>query len=154
VFGSLNFSTGDTFKIYKVSQAIDQPGRARGSLITGDLPVKPAGWNDQRTEPCYAWNNVAEGKQVGFGQGDMVIRPGEHYFNNTPMPGYTPYIYPHPLVKGVAAPEQMTRNAKKSSERNLRKTRQPWGGKKLNKKQAQKASENSKTEMAEGQDDQ
>jgi hypothetical protein len=154
IFGSLNFTTGDTFKIYKVNQAIDQPGRARGSLIRGDLPVKPAGWNDQSTEPCYAWNNVAEGRQVGFGQGDMVIRPGEHYFNNTPMPGYTPYLYPHPLVKGLAAPEQMTRNAKKSSQHSEPKNRQPWGGKRLEKKQAKKGHESSKTEMPEGQDEQ
>ena len=99
LFGNLNFTPGNTFKIYKVSQAIDQPGRARGSLITGNPPVRPAAWNDQVTEPCYAWNNISGGtQQVGFGRGNLVVRPGEHYFNNTPMPGYTPYVYPHPLV--------------------------------------------------------
>jgi hypothetical protein len=101
VFNSLNFSVGDTFKIYHVDQAIDQPGRARGSLISGNPPSRPASWNDQLTEPCYAWNNVAGGtQQVGFGRGNLVVRPGEHYFNNMPMPGYTPYTYPHPLVTG------------------------------------------------------
>jgi len=154
VFGSLNFNAGDAFKIYKVNQAIDQPGRAKGSLITGDAPVKPAGWNDQVTEPCYAWNNVSGGtQQVGFGQGDLIIRPGEHYFNNTPMPGYAPYIYPHPLVKGLPAPEQMTRKAKENSQHNLRKKRQPWGGKKLDRKQAKKANESPTNEKVEARDD-
>jgi hypothetical protein len=92
VFGSLNFTAGNTFKLYKVNQAIDQPGRARGSLITGNPPIRPTAWNDQVTEPCYAWNNVSGGtQQVGFDRGNLVVRPGEHYFNNTPMPGYVPY---------------------------------------------------------------
>jgi hypothetical protein len=153
VFGSLNFNAGDNFKIYKVNQAIDQPGRAKGSLITGNPPVKPGGWNDQATEPCYAWNNVSGGtQQVGFGRGDLIIRPDEHYFNNTPMPGYTPYIYPHPLVNGVRTPEQMTRNAKGNSQHNLRGKRQPWGGKKQDRRQGKKPNENPTNEMAEGQD--
>lgn len=153
VFGSLNFNAGDTFKIYKVNQAIDQPGRAKGSLITGSPPVKPSRWNDQATEPCYAWNNVSGGtQQVGFGRGDLIIRPGEHYFNNTPMPGYTPYIYPHPLVNGVRPPEQMTRNAKGNSHHNLRGKRQPWGGKKQDRRQGKKPNENLTNEMAEGQE--
>ena len=151
VFGSLNFNAGDTFKIYKVNQAIDQPGRAKGSLITGSPPVKPSGWNDQATEPCYAWNNVSGGtQQVGFGRGDLIIRPDEHYFNNTPMPGYTSYIYPHPLVNGVRLPEWMTRNAKGNSQHNPRGKRQPWGGKKLDRK---KANESPTNEMADVQDD-
>ena len=100
LFGNLNFRVGDRFKFYKVVQAIDQPGRARGSQITGNPPNKPTAWNDQVTEPCYAWNNVSGGsQQVGFDRGNFLIRPGEHYLNNTPMPGYVPYTYPHPLVR-------------------------------------------------------
>jgi len=105
VFGSLTFNVGDTFKIYRVVQALDSPGRARGSLITGNPPVVPSGWNDQVTEPCYAWNNPADGgQQVGFDPGNISIRIGEHIFNNTPMPGYTPYVYPHPLVSNERIP--------------------------------------------------
>ena len=51
------------------------------------------------TEPCYQWNN---GSAI-FHPNQKVIRAGEHYFNNTPMPGYTPYVYPHPLVTGAAS---------------------------------------------------
>jgi elongation factor P hydroxylase len=100
---SLNFCAGDTFRIYKVDQALDQPGRARGSLVTGFRPVPPAGWNDQVTEPCYAWGNLDEhGAHVGFGTDEReLIRVNEHFFNDTPMPGYTEYVYPHPLVSGA-----------------------------------------------------
>jgi hypothetical protein len=101
IFGSLNFNAGDTFKIYHVDQAVDACGRAKGSLISGNPPARPSGWNDQVTEPCYQWNNVAGGtQQIKFDRGNLVIRPGEHYFENTPMPGYSPYVYPHPLVAG------------------------------------------------------
>ena len=71
----------------------------------------------------------------------LNIKQGTHYFNNTPMPGYTPYVYPHPLTKGLPPPEQMTRNVKGNSQDNLRKERQPWGGKKLDRKKAKKAKE-------------
>ncbi len=101
VFGNLNFNARDTFKIYRVEQAIDACGRARGSRISGNPAVRPSGWNDQVTEPCYQWNNVADGtQQINFDRGNLVIRPREHYFNNTALPGYTPYTYPHPLVSG------------------------------------------------------
>jgi hypothetical protein len=101
--GSLSFNVGDTFKIYHVDQAMDSPGRARGLAILGTPPVKPAGWNDQVTEPCYSWNNVVTdttAPNVNFSTSDISIRQGEHFFNDTPMPGYTPYVYPHPLVSG------------------------------------------------------
>jgi len=156
VIGNLAFNAGDTFKIYKVLQALDQPGRAKGSLIRGDPPVKPAGWNDQATEPCYAWNNVSGGtQQVGFAQGDLIIRPGEHYFNNTPMPGYTPYIYPHPLVNSGALPllpsPAATPAATRTSER------KPWGKmrektKELKIKPVKKAKQNPANENTESQE--
>jgi hypothetical protein len=92
---SLSFCAGDTLEIRKVDHAIDQPGRARGSLITGDNhnPIQPAGWNDQVTEPCYSWNNGPASFSGGPG-----VSANVHYFNNTPMPGYTEYVYPHPLT--------------------------------------------------------
>jgi hypothetical protein len=149
VFGGLNFHAGDTFKIYKVNQAIDQPGRAKGSLLTGNPPVMPAGWNDQATEPCYAWNNVSGGtQQVGFGQGDLIIRPGEHYFNNTPMLGYTPYIYPHPLVNSGALPLLPSPAATRTSQRKpCGKLREKT--KELKRKPVKKAKQNPANEKTE-----
>ena len=46
----------------------------------------------------------------------------------------------------------MTRNATENSQHNLRKKKQPWGGKKLDRKKAKKAKESSINEMADGQD--
>jgi hypothetical protein len=144
---NMSFVAGDSLEIRKVIHEMDQPGRAAGGLVTGNPPVRPAGWNDQVTEPCYQWNN---GALLHFTPGPG-IRPGD-YFDNTPMPGYTPYTYPHPLTKGLPPPEQMTRNAKGNSQHNLRETRRPWGGKELDRKKAKKKKESPTNERAEGQD--
>jgi hypothetical protein len=143
----LAFCARDTLEIRKVDHALDQPGRGGGSLITGDPPVRPAGWNDQVTEPCYAWNNG----QASFSPGPGV-RAKVHYFNNTPMPGYTPYTYPHPLTKGLPLPKQTTPNATANSQHDPHKNRRPWGGKKTERKKAKTAKENRTNEMAEGQE--
>ena len=96
---TMSFCAGDTLEIRKVDHALDQPGRGQGSLITGDPPVRPSGWNDQVTEPCYAWNNGPAVFTAGPG-----VRAYVHFFNGTPMPGYSPYVYPHPLVSTGALP--------------------------------------------------
>jgi hypothetical protein len=105
---NLSFASGDTYEIRKVQQVIDGPGRAGGSLIQNQSPTPPPNWNDQVTEPCYSWNNTDEhGASVGFGvsqAGRNVIRQGEHYFNGIPMPGYEPYVYPHPLTQQDGTP--------------------------------------------------
>ncbi|MGB9473507.1 MAG: VCBS repeat-containing protein, partial [Candidatus Udaeobacter sp.] len=96
---SMSFCAGDSLEIRKVVHALDQPGRALGSLITGTPPVRPTEWNDQVTEPCYSWNNITGNAPVNFDAAPGV-RANVHYFNNASMPGYTPYTYPHPLVSG------------------------------------------------------
>jgi hypothetical protein len=102
---NLSFANSDSLQIWKVDQALDQPGRVGGSLIVGRPPSPPTGWNDQATEPCYSWSNTREGgAHVNFSAGDTVIRQGEHYFNDTAMPEYKPYVYPHPLVSGQPMP--------------------------------------------------
>jgi hypothetical protein len=137
---SMSFCTGDSLEIRKVDHALDQPGRARGSLITGESPVRPTAWNNQVTEPCYSWENTNEvNGQVNFSAGPGV-RANVHYFNNTPMPGYAPYIYPHPLTKSspssqstVSAAPVSESYANKSNERKAKKIkRRKWGGAKGN----------------------
>ena len=100
---AMSFCAGDSLEIRKVIHALDQPGRALGSVITGTPPVRPVGWNNQVTEPCYSWNNTTGNAPVNFSAGPGV-RANVHYFNSTRMPGYTPYVYPHPLVSGQAPP--------------------------------------------------
>jgi hypothetical protein len=97
-----SFAAGDSLEIRKVDIALDQPGAgAVNSMISGGYsPVVPPGWN-QVVEPCYSWNNIDEsGNHINFGPNFPSIRQNIHFFNDTPMPGYTPYTYPHPLVQG------------------------------------------------------
>ncbi len=143
----MRFTAGDSLEIHKVLHALDQPGWGQGSLIpNADTSTPPHGWNDQVSEPCYQWNNGAAMFQPNSG-----IKPGD-YFDNTPMPGYTPYTYPHPLTKGLPLPGQTTRNATANSQHNPLKKRQPWGGKELDRKKAKKAKASPTNEMADGQE--
>jgi hypothetical protein len=98
----LRFNTGDTYQIWKVTHSLDQPGLGKGDLLTG-LPGRPAKWPHQSADPCYSWNNsTAAGEPVNLSSTEPSIKEGRDFFNNTPKPGYTPFIYPHPLVKTVS----------------------------------------------------
>lgn len=100
---NLSFNVGDTFSFFQIRHALDQPCRGGGSLVTGNPPSVPQGWNNQVTEPCYAWNNRVDGQPLTnvFKNNDYYsVRENQDFFSNTPMPGYTPYTYPHPLVGG------------------------------------------------------
>ena len=68
------------------------------------------------------------------------------------MPGYTPYTYPHPLVKGLPPLKQMTRNVTGSSQNDPLKKRQPWGGEKGRQKKSKKAKASPANKMAEDQE--
>jgi Fibronectin type III domain len=46
---------------------------------------------------------------LGSGAGN-TIHQNSAYYNNTPMPGYTPYTYPHPLVIGSPTPSSPVAN--------------------------------------------
>ena len=80
----------------------------------------------QDIEPIYLWSNTGAGNynapylaNYDCGSGDACpncstcpliaayIQSGREYLPSTPRPGYTPYIYPHPLV-GVGAPTGLT----------------------------------------------
>jgi hypothetical protein len=156
-WNSQHFAANDGYQIRKVLEAIDQPGLGAGDLLSGDNPTPR--WLHQVREGCWSWNNIytPDGSHINFAvaynagaNGNLV--EGLDYHSDTPMPGYTPYVYPHPLTKGLPPPEQMTRNATENSQHNLRKKRQPWGGKKLDRKKAKKAKESPKNEMADGQE--
>lgn len=85
---------------------LDQIGRG-----TGQYPNQPA-------VPLYVWNNgsaLACSTGTGSGcnnnitmtsDGDAHVQAGRDYINNgtTPKPGYTPYVYPHPLQGGGTPP--------------------------------------------------
>jgi cell division septation protein DedD len=105
---SLAFTAGDSLEIRKIRHVLDGIGRGQGSLVTGGVnTTPPAGWNDQVAEPCYSWNNVITdggGAHAKYDVSDPSITLNQDVFNDTVMPGYTPYIYPHPLVTGEPMP--------------------------------------------------
>lgn len=157
---NLTFAAGDSFQLWKVEQALDQAGVSEGQLLTiGSLAKRPSPptrppprWNDQVITPCYSWNNTREGgAHVNFGAASRVFAQGVHYFNDTPMPGYTPYTYPHPLTTGLSPSGPATRNATPSSQDNLHRKKKHWA-KKLQGKKGKKPKENWTNEMAKGQE--
>jgi hypothetical protein len=123
-FGSpfYSWAAGQAYQIHRVpSVVLDQPCRGRGDLITGDTPVNsttgtPA-WPNQDREPCYSWNNVytPDSSTLNFVvQVNPPLVEGVDYFSNTPMPGYTPYAYPHPLTVAQLPWAQLIKQARKS----------------------------------------
>jgi hypothetical protein len=120
-----SFHAGDQYQIHKVLIALDQPGRGQGDLISGDPPT-PVAWPHQRLEPCYSWNNIHApgGEHINFNPAQSTadtVRQGRDYFNDTPMPGYTPYTYPHPLTRSQPPPEP------RASSPQTQKKKKKWG---------------------------
>jgi len=82
----------------------DQIGRGSDiSLWSGTNP-----YPSQSSEPAYAWNNKhgandALFKSIGCQESASHIRSDRDFYNNIKKPGYTPYVYPHPLVSGWSA---------------------------------------------------
>jgi hypothetical protein len=111
----MTFNNGDSFVIYKVLIALDQPGRGQGDLLANvnNVPMNTAAsytvaWPHQALEPVYAWNNTVNGSAVTVTSNFPTLQENRDYYNNTPMPGYTPYTYPYPLVSGVPpAPQNL-----------------------------------------------
>jgi hypothetical protein len=104
---ALRFTAGQGYQIYKVLIPIDHPARGKGDLLSGSAPLNSttgtAAWPHQVLEPVYSWNNTLNGSNLPITGGGPTLKEGRDFYNNTPMPGYTPYIYPHPLVSGVPA---------------------------------------------------
>lgn len=103
LFGNMTFNNTDSYQIYKVNTILDQPGMGAGSLVSGNPPTPPVGWNNQATDPAYQWNNMYGATSLVFATAYENIRATVHYFDNKQPPGYVPYTYPHPLVSGSGA---------------------------------------------------
>src|SRR6266508_5343397 len=102
--GGVTWNTGDQYQIHKVLVALDQPGRGASDVINTGSPA----WPHQQLEPCYEWNDVytPTGAHLMMTQavGAFAVLQQGRDFYNTVMPGYAPYIYPHPLTGGVGTP--------------------------------------------------
>ncbi len=112
--GFMYFTNGHSFVINKVNHVLDQAGMGSGDLVVGDMqPWGPnptvsttgvAQWPHQVTEGIYSWNNTLNGANVGFRSGFPHCQLNRDYFNDTPKPGYTPLVYPHPLQGATNGP--------------------------------------------------
>ena len=108
----LTFNSGDHFQLHLVYAALDQPGRgsgdllrdngqdSHGNLITINTVTGISSWPREALEPIYCWANTLNGAPTGMSSSYPTLQSGRDFYNNTPMPGYTPYAYPHPLVGG------------------------------------------------------
>jgi hypothetical protein len=106
----MTLTNGDNWQVHQVISAMDQVGNGSGDLIIGDTPVNsttgtPA-WPNQSKDGVYFWGNTqiwqgatTAGYFDSLG-GYLCIQEGRDFFNNTAKPGYTPLVYPHPLVSG------------------------------------------------------
>jgi hypothetical protein len=91
-----------------VTAGFDQPGKGRSDLLTGPFPnvrnvtkscnISATCTPDQATEGVYEWSNTFWSAARKFAVYEpSVLLSGRDYFPDTPKPGYTPYVYPHPL---------------------------------------------------------
>lgn len=80
---------------------IDQPGRGKGNLITGDTP-NPA-YPNQAASPIYVWGNSGYSQRQAASDSAHVIE-NRDYIVNVQKPGYTAFEYPHPLRSGKIPP--------------------------------------------------
>ena len=78
--------------------ALDQMGRGKGKLISGDVP-QPAAWPEQEADPAYFWDNTLDGRPAGLHSSSPHVKEGVDFFNGMARPDYKPYMYPHPLAK-------------------------------------------------------
>jgi len=92
----LKLNNGDQYEIRKAYPCIDQVGRGMGELLSGN-PAVPAEWPNQESDPMYIWGNTLNGRPATVDGSLDPILEGRDFFNQT-KPGYTPYVYPHPLV--------------------------------------------------------
>jgi hypothetical protein len=99
----INFKPGDTFTIHKIYPIMDQPGRGQGDMLPGSYTPTPV-WTHQASEPVYVWSNslslmytVPTTASPNVSSSYPTIQEGRDFFN-APKPGYTPFVYPHPLT--------------------------------------------------------
>jgi hypothetical protein len=80
-------------------RCVDQPGSGTSRLLSGAVPTATPVNNT--LDPIYIWDN---NPNSGSSQSFHIMR-GRDYIVGEARPGYTPYVYPHPLVSDRARPK-------------------------------------------------
>jgi hypothetical protein len=91
-----DWDPGDAFELTCGYPCLDQIGR---STDAGETAIQP-----QALEPLYEWNNDSDGEDTDIAPHPSFLlhahhlREGRDYDNDTPRPGYVPYVHPHPVA--------------------------------------------------------
>lgn len=97
--------------------AVDQCGRGVGDLMADNspgsgIPIDTVSgtetWPNEVSDPIYQWANSNNGTPAQIGTCSALFVSGRDYFDYVVKPGYTPLIYPHPLVSGSSGPPPTT----------------------------------------------
>jgi hypothetical protein len=76
---------------------------ANGLLVTIDQKTGVPSYPNQAMDPIYCWSNTVSsawgqsGSLAEMSSGYPGLQLGRDFYNDTRKPGYTPYVYPHPL---------------------------------------------------------
>jgi hypothetical protein len=70
---------------------------AYGILVTIDTVTGVPSYPNQALDPIYSWSNTIGGALAEMSSPYPGIQLGRDFYNDTPKPGYTPFVYPHPL---------------------------------------------------------
>jgi len=86
----------------------DQIGRSTDDFEWVDNDTPP----DQASDPAYFWDNTIGGNPLSIqiaNSSSIHIQVGRDFFKDSgAKPGYTPFIYPHPLASGAVPPAPPT----------------------------------------------
>jgi hypothetical protein len=104
----LTLNNGDHFRLYMVYATLDQPGHGSGNLLADNgmnssddevvinTTTGTVSCPNETLEPIYCWGNTENGTPVGMVSPYPGLQQNRDFYNS-PMPGYTPLAYPHPL---------------------------------------------------------
>ena len=86
---NMTFNTGDSYEIYKLLVALDQPGRGKGNFLADKDPVVTGSWPHQALEPVYAWGNIYDNsQQLDVASPYPTIQENRDFYNQkTPFDG-------------------------------------------------------------------
>lgn len=85
------------------TRCLDQTGVGQGILLSSFSNPSPVGWPNQVSDPAYDWNNFVNGKvSNAVSNVPSVVQENRDFFHSA-KPGYTPFVYPHPLTTGSSA---------------------------------------------------